>query len=852
MRGFASAAANTVGQFATGAGRILSAPTASAVDTGGVLPFIGHGLTAVGARLTKQAGGIAPTDENAGRNPLSAATGETVGEAAPQFLSGEVAGAAARPVTKLATDVIPALRPQVGPGFAEGTSKIAQAFKKGAAALPGNLMANTALQAVADPAHPVTPVSAGMSLLGAGGEAAGAAGRVGKSPTVRGAPEYFPLSDPDLAAIEKLKTMPDEAARVQAISGEPAATTSARRPANVGIDATKLAQPMSADPSMVHARGALVPTATKLQIARVQQILDANMVTPNPNPAPIADEAFPEGYSTKGTPSTRRPASVAEPTPASASEVAPEVVPAPSAEATVPAQQSENVPTESTPTAATGSIVAPQHGPLRTRAQLDAESAAEPPFTPSTEPAMQGPVRLDVRASQRVGSAGGTTESPETASFGRDLNAPGRIPADAPRIRVPRGTEPHGDIQTPEGAVSVGPRPSPKEIASRAAARVFPPDSPDGRAFLAHLDAAFPEEGRPTSRAISGTEPPIRTQKGKLAANLSTIGDRTLADEYARLHTEHADTEAWIHDKTEVNWPGREDGMDADEGWNQDNSDVHALKREVAQAQRESVPRARELTQLEGELTKRGIDPGEALVRSATGDYPADWDTEAPSGEPSEASPSDAADRSVSHQPADEATVGEGKHTPADRLLNTEKLGLQTPAQDATVQADLERLKSAGLDRERVGLDAQTQTAKRNIADRLKFMLTDADPVKAEKLSGAEIGQLYEHLSNNAAQRTALLAEMAKPGTTAARTQEIGTLIDGLQKDADAMASNIVKGTSQKGRDLNYLRQIAQQSTDPGVWLAQAKRALGDRPLDDDTQSLIVKLANDAKTACAA
>lgn len=805
-----------------------------------IQPAGGATLMDIGAGLERGATAVAPTDENVGRNKLAAPIGESIGEAAPQFLAGNVAGELASPVTRLIVSKIPALAAQLGPAVAEGTTKLGEAFKAGAAALPGNLAANTALQTIADPDHPITPVSVGMSAVGALGEAGGAATRVGANPRLRGAPTYYPLSDADLAAVKAAQAAPDAATRARTLSRTPLggestvtgevtrrpmraaetadtaaeiaaqmqvdeaqraaatpdrapfstpSTDTTRRPEAVGVDVSKLAAPM--------AEGTPISTAdTRLQVDRVGKILEANMVTPNPNPAPVADEVMPGGFSTKSPDSTRRPAPASAPasaiTPAQASAVAQRVFPPPPKVAPDLGPAAEVPPSRPT---------APQHGPLLTRAQIEARESP----------------------------------APETASVGRDLPAPSRVPSNVPRETIPRGREPVGTVTTDEGATSVARAPSPKEIATRAAARVFAPDSPDLAAFARHMDAAFPEEGRPSSRSISGEEPAVRTTKGTLAKNLSTIGDRTLATEYARLYHEHADTEAWVHDQTEQNWPGRDHGMDQEEGWTQENADVQALKKEVTDAQKRSPARQAELTRLETELQRRRIDPAEALQLGSEGKgYPDEWDS------------------SADHAPASEVMPeGEGKNVPAADLLNTEKLGLKTPEQDATVQADLERLRSAGVDRERVGWDVQAAAAKQNIAGHLKFMLTDFDADKAAKLSGADIGQLYEHLSTNAAQRTALLKEAGDPRTAPDRVAKINALVDGLEDDADAMAGNIVKGTAQKGRDLNYLRQIAQQSTDPGVWLAQAKRALGDRPLDDETQSLIVKLARDAQEACA-
>ena len=801
IRSLAKGTAGMVGRLASGAGQILSAPN----PINPAASSYGTMLNAGGAALQHAAANVAPTDENVGRSPTLAATGETIGEAAPQFVAGHVAGLAARPMTNAITSAIPALAPQVGPAVAEGTTKIGQAFKAGVAALPGNFAANTAFQAVADPEHPVTPVSAGLSLLGAAGEAGGASARVGSNPRIRGAPTYYPLSDADLASVKSATEAPDAAIRARILARTPLGGESTvtgeitRRPmraAETTETANEIAAQMKADeaaraaaepertpfstPDQTTARrpagepsSPVVPAPldqpiatadTRLAVDRAQKVIEANMVTPNPNPAPIADEAMPEGFSTKSTETARR-AAPAEPT-LTAEDAS---VAAKKAFQSEPEQTSQE-PTQSGPKysptveeltsqgytpsqveyllrkhadrvagygdamswtekevadnadkyprfgdSGTTTIyrVVPKGKGINTGDYVFTDRAEAEKFRDENGKKRGQPDISTMEANKAdliVPDAGSPHESiyaprvkeGESVSVGRDLNAPSRIPKSVPSepTATGKGVEPTGTVETPDGAVSAGTPPSPKEIATRAAAKVFAPDSPELAAFSQHMDAAFPEEG----------------------------------------------------------------------------------------------------------------------------------------GE---------------HVPApDVIPEGEGKNVPASKLLNTEKLGLKTPEQDATVQADLERLKSAGVDRERIGLDAQTAAAKQNINGHLKFMLTDLDEAKAGKLSGAEIGQLYENLSNNAAQRTALLKEASDPTITPERAAQIDELMTGLQKDADAMAGNIVKGTAQKGRDLNYLRQVAQQSSDPGVWLAQAKRALGDRPLDDETQSLIVKLANAAKAVC--
>ena len=64
----------------------------------------------------------------------------------------------------------------------------------------------------------------------------------------------------------------------------------------------------------------------------------------------------------------------------------------------------------------------------------------------------------------------------------------------------------------------------------------------------------------------------------------------------------------------------------------------------------------------------------------------------------------------------------------------------------------------------------------------------------------------------------------------------------------DALSS-IVRETAQKGRDLGFLRQMAKQSLDPDVWVIQAKKMLGDKPMTDEMMLSVRKMAKDAADA---
>ena len=74
---------------------------------------------------------------------------------------------------------------------------------------------------------------------------------------------------------------------------------------------------------------------------------------------------------------------------------------------------------------------------LRSEPTPSAAAVAEPPALPS-------------KVAESIPVIG------EPVSMGRDLAEPSRIPADAPKVRAPRGVDPTGTVATREGAISVG------------------------------------------------------------------------------------------------------------------------------------------------------------------------------------------------------------------------------------------------------------------------------------------------------------------------------------------------------------------------------------------------------------
>ena len=208
--------------------------------------------------------------------------------------------------------------------------------------------------------------------------------------------------------------------------------------------------------------------------------------------------------------------------------------------------------------------------------------------------------------------------------------------------------------------------------------------------------------------------------------------------------------------------------------------------------------------------------------------------------------PLDMLQRERMNAPAEPARTP--KEVPTEELANNlQKFGLQTPSEEGKLLDDLQRLESQGFTKEAQSVKDQIDAARPRIAKELEYMTANYDPQMAARLTGAEMMALSEKLNTNITMRVQLDKELATPGLTEEQRGPIMTMIDKLQKDADAMVKNISRAGSQHGRDLAYSRQVAARSLDPAVWLVQAKRALGDAPLTDDIRVSIERLVNEAR-----
>lgn len=185
---------------------------------------------------------------------------------------------------------------------------------------------------------------------------------------------------------------------------------------------------------------------------------------------------------------------------------------------------------------------------------------------------------------------------------------------------------------------------------------------------------------------------------------------------------------------------------------------------------------------------------------------------------------------------------------PSD-ILNVAKLNLSDATAEQRIATQLEKYRALR--------DSNKQTFQEADVNRAQIIkeLTAGDPLAlepraAKRLSGEELLARRDVVRQNDALIGDLSKAIESKTLSVADHQQAVELLDKAYKHNDALLSDLVIGSSQKGRDLNLLRRIANKSLDPDVWQVQAKRMLGDKPLTDEISTMIRKLSKKAIDAC--
>jgi hypothetical protein len=124
------------------------------------------------------------------------------------------------------------------------------------------------------------------------------------------------------------------------------------------------------------------------------------------------------------------------------------------------------------------------------------------------------------------------------------------------------------------------------------------------------------------------------------------------------------------------------------------------------------------------------------------------------------------------------------------------------------------------------------------------------DREKLSKLSGAQVQGAWQVVQQNGRLMEAASRILNDASADAGAVADAQRVFDGAMKSTDELLATVVRETAQTARDLGFHRQIAKHTLDPEVWLVQAKRLLGDRPLTEEMMTTVRRLANEAKTSC--
>lgn len=190
----------------------------------------------------------------------------------------------------------------------------------------------------------------------------------------------------------------------------------------------------------------------------------------------------------------------------------------------------------------------------------------------------------------------------------------------------------------------------------------------------------------------------------------------------------------------------------------------------------------------------------------------------------------------------------EGAAPPISDVLNVAKLNLGSKTAEQRMAAKLEEFRAQREANKQTFAEADVNRAE--ILNELRAGDPKALPTdRAKQLSGEELLARRDLVREN----DGLIQSLSKRLEEAATPEEhaqAAELLDKAVAHNDALLSDLVTGSSQKGRDLNLLRRMAVRSLDPDVWRVQAKRMLGDKPLTAEIDAMIRKLAQEASDAC--
>ena len=178
----------------------------------------------------------------------------------------------------------------------------------------------------------------------------------------------------------------------------------------------------------------------------------------------------------------------------------------------------------------------------------------------------------------------------------------------------------------------------------------------------------------------------------------------------------------------------------------------------------------------------------------------------------------------------------------------------QAPASQQALADALQELQAKGVSKEYIPIAQQMQQvqalAKQSFRD-IGIDPNDIDMAKVRNMSGPQVLDITSRADQAVKQVIQLNKALEDPTLPAEQRAALQRLADQTRQQRDNLLEAVVVGRGQRGRDLNLMKQIALRSTDPDVWVHEARRIAGENPLSDALIARIRKLALAATEACA-
>jgi hypothetical protein len=178
-----------------------------------------------------------------------------------------------------------------------------------------------------------------------------------------------------------------------------------------------------------------------------------------------------------------------------------------------------------------------------------------------------------------------------------------------------------------------------------------------------------------------------------------------------------------------------------------------------------------------------------------------------------------------------------------DRWFNLDKYGLSEEGEQIFRQEAARVIQEdpSLLNKRVVSWEEQKATAER-------LGLSSANLAGGEgRLEGPEFLAAASMLTKNNERAAALLRRRADPRLTPDELKRVDQELGQVEQINDRLLERVAKERTQRGRDLNSLKILANLDLDPVLWLSRARSYAGNRPLTTTEVTKIRELVNRAR-----